>query len=620
MSSNDGPWLIGSVLSIAWDSVKASWSVFKFFASMWHVVAKFFWRQAHFGVGVGLSVTLGVLLSLALNTSVFVTVLVVSLTTWHLFLPTEDLVWMSRRGYVSPAYVRVGMSVLASFVGIDDEVETAEREAEAALAAKVKRYEDANSAKKHDKPKTPSGWTDSAMPDEVQVTEKDEAAGDDDDEDEDKIHLDSDSSDDDDDAVTKKKRLKRRLRKLQGMRTKGVIKKPLRAILRQIMRHQGLLPGVDESEDDMRRRMNQDENDASISGNTLGGRKSSRDNLVQKNIPKRALPDPKTWPHRPVFVRFSPRDNGTQKALAGWATQWGPDTSNVGEKNPPKIEEQNCPVNTETAMHFESELFIGTIVCRFKGIICPNNTYATKTTDAFFKKKRCTFQVLVQGKFKEEVSTEKILTGGEFHKPFTERPPNYLVSAGCKFFAALTPGLELDLLCPEPYYTATLGGTVTVLSVDDEEDAPDPLSDVVESNAKLGGAFRETSRNIFGGVADDDDPITQNGSSTPTTPTSPKQNGSAGLSVSKRCRILGDPATAKNYTYNTTDVYTFDYFQSVLLFDVYCLDIGIVKLKLYRHVDGQPLGIMAKHVDGRYLYNFEIFHECLLPKTEQGRC
>ena len=27
---------------------------------------------------------------------------------------------------------------------------------------------------------------------------------------------------------------------------------------------------------------------------------------------------------------------------------------------------------------------------------------------------------------------------------------------------------------------------------------------------------------------------------------------------------------------------------------------------------------MAKHADGRYVYNFEIFHECLLPKTEQG--
>jgi len=102
-----------------------------------------------------------------------------------------------------------------------------------------------------------------------------------------------------------------------------------------------------------------------------------------------------------------------------------------------------------------------------------------------------------------------------------------------------------------------------------------------------------------------------------STKTSEFSEGS-GVSVARRCRVLGDPRSAKEYVYNTNDVYTFDYFQSVLLFDSYCLDIGIVKLKLDRHVDGQPLGIMAKHQDGRYVYNFEIFHECLLPKTEQG--
>ena len=83
-------------------------------------------------------------------------------------------------------------------------------------------------------------------------------------------------------------------------------------------------------------------------------------------------------------------------------------------------------------------------------------------------------------------------------------------------------------------------------------------------------------------------------------------------------RTLGNPETAKEYWYNTTDVYTFDYFQSVLLFDEYCLDIGIVKLRLDRHLNGNPICIMAKHTDGRYVYNFEIFHECLLPKSDQA--
>lgn len=97
------------------------------------------------------------------------------------------------------------------------------------------------------------------------------------------------------------------------------------------------------------------------------------------------------------------------------------------------------------------------------GVTCPANPSAIKTKDEYFRQKRCTFQVLVQGRFKEEVAAHKILTGGEFSKPFTDRPPAYLVTAGCKFFAHLTPGLELDMLCDEPYYVATLGGTVTTL-------------------------------------------------------------------------------------------------------------------------------------------------------------
>ena len=55
-------------------------------------------------------------------------------------------------------------------------------------------------------------------------------------------------------------------------------------------------------------------------------------------------------------------------------------------------------------------------------------------------------------------------------------------------FQALTPGLEIDLLCDEPYYMALLGGTVTTLAIDETEDkAADPLSDVAEDNGRMFG-------------------------------------------------------------------------------------------------------------------------------------
>ena len=123
---------------------------------------------------------------------------------------------------------------------------------------------------------------------------------------------------------------------------------------------------------------------------------------------------------------------------------------------------------------------------------------------------------------------------------------------------------------------------MTTLAIDETEDAAaDPLTDVAEDNGRM-----------FGGES---------------------------YSVSRRSRTLGNPDTAAEYWYNTSDVYTFDYFQSVLLFDEYCLDIGIVKLRLDRHLNGNPMCIMAKHVDGRYVYNFEIFHECLLSSPTRPR-
>ena len=264
-----------------------------------------------------------------------------------------------------------------------------------------------------------------------------------------------------------------------------------------------------------------------------------------------------------MFVRFSPRDHGTQRALSGWATRWGPDESAPGSKAPPSAVDLTSPVNTETCMSFESELFVGKIM-PVQGHRVPREPERGEDEGGALPAEACTFQVLVQGRFKEAVATHLILTGGEFAKPFTDRPPTYLVSAGCKFFAHLTPGLELDLLCDEPYYVATLGGTVTTLSVDDAEDAPDPTDlEVRENNAKMGASVVNGDGSVPRKI------ILRAAVAAVVDPTfGASHAGAAGTSVSKRCRVLGDPATARRYYYNTEDVYTFDYFQSVLLFDL----------------------------------------------------
>lgn len=569
MGSDDGPVLIGSVLSAMALAARLAFDAAGWILGANLRVGKWFWRQAHFLLGALIAYFGGVALAVFLDVSPLATVAMVSTLGWALFCPTEDLVWMRQRGYVSPAYVRFALLALASRVGVTDAADyDAAHAAEEEELAKL-REETAKPAPDAAKPR--DEWTADAAPAADADDERRRSRS--------RSRNDHPPPPDPPDVSARKRRLEYLERRAEYHRVRARALYPLRLGVRALLRWQGLI----RKEDEERIALEAERRAAAAFGASGGAADEKR----RVGPPRRALPHPATWPHRPVFVRFSPRDGGKQKPLAGWATRWGPETGGVADgKTPPSAVDASCPVNTETCMSFESELFVGEIICRFKGIGCPANPSAVKTKEEFFRQKRCTFQVLVQGRFKEEVRADQILTGGEFSKPFTDRPPTYLVSAGCKFFAHLTPGLELDLLCDEPYYVATLGGTVTTLRADAPGDAPDPASDVSENNARMGGEFATA--------------------------------GPAGASVSRRCRVLGDPKTASAYVYNTEDVYTFDYFQSVLLFDSYCLDIGIVKLKLDRHVNGQPLGIMAKHADGRYVYNFEIFHECLLPKSDQA--
>lgn len=292
---------------------------------------------------------------------------------------------------------------------------------------------------------------------------------------------------------------------------------------------------------------------------------------------RRRLPPVNMWPHRPVFVRSSPR-SVTQRTVDGWASASGP----VFRRNHPNARaderEASVPVNTETAMEFETELFAGKILCRFKGV----DKTASKTPESFYSRKRCTFQVLVQGKFKERIRADQLVTGGEFYHPFENVPPKSLVYAGQQFFMQLTPGLEVDMLADPPYYYAPMASTVSILAAHENGQVPDITSDIGENTRLFGGKFAERE-----------------------------------VSLNERSRIFSDAQQAANYEFNTEDVYTFDYFQNVLLFDDYCLDIGIAKRMLHTHLVGQPINFFAKTKDGRYAYSFEIWHQSLLLKAKE---
>ena len=330
--------------------------------------------------------------------------------------------------------------------------------------------------------------------------------------------------------------------------------------------------------------------------------RNTRKKQKEKNDPQfRPLPERRLWPHRPVFIRSSAREPSQRCINNSWSKlkkdvreDDGANESGEGENNKKEEEEDaewneltdTCPVNTESALEFETDIFKGKVVCRFLGL-------GGETPEQFYieRSKICNniaFQVVVQGEFKERIRMDQLVTGGEFKRSFQNIPPRTIVYTGQELFKVITPGLACDVTADEPYYLALLGGLVSQMSVETKETAPNILDFVIpEQCDKIEG----------------NDGFFQNG-----------KHLNMQARGTRRVKELANPATAKKYYYEPGLIYTFDNMQSYLHLDSYSFDVGkVLTLKLERHLNGQPIQFFAKTGDGRYAFCFEMWHEKLLP-------
>ena len=323
-----------------------------------------------------------------------------------------------------------------------------------------------------------------------------------------------------------------------------------------------------------------------------------REKQKEKNDPHfRPLPESRLWPHAPVFIRSSPRERSQRCINNSWSRLKKSDEKKTKEDKFVNEEEKEedaewneltdtCPVNTETALEFETDIFKGKVVCRFLGM-------KGATPEEFYieRGKICNniaFQVVVQGEFKERIRMDQVVTGGEFRRPFENIPPRTIVYTGQELFKVITPGLACDVTADEPYYLALLGGLVSQMSVDTKDTVPNILDFVIPEQCDI----IEGNNGFF-----------QDG-----------KHLDVQTRGSRRVKQLANPATAKQYYYEPGLVYTFDNMQSYLHLDTYSFDVGkVLTLKLERHLNGQPIQFFAKTGDERYAFCFEMWHEKLLP-------
>jgi len=175
-----------------------------------------------------------------------------------------------------------------------------------------------------------------------------------------------------------------------------------------------------------------------------------------------------------------------------------------------------------------------------------------------------------------------VLTGHEFSRPLKGLSPMWVVSAGCNLIKRLSPGVKITIHGNQPKALAILAGTAQLISADMPGNEPDITCNQIDEDISL-----------FGGIFK-----------------------SGNVSTARRKRHMASPSRAEKYAYDTESIYTFDFYQNILNTADYSLDLGFTKIGIGKILDGQPIQVLGKTKDGRNLWNFQVWHEKLLPKSE----
>jgi hypothetical protein len=266
------------------------------------------------------------------------------------------------------------------------------------------------------------------------------------------------------------------------------------------------------------------------------------------------LPDVATWPHRPALLCAN-----TPVSPSLYVPEFG-----TGP----------CPIGVP--FEFSTELFEGTCLVRLRDV--PSDD---PDGDAeYFDGRKRRFQSIVQGRFKEELAVSDVFTGHEF-LPLKRLPPSWLVRAATSLISRIAPGTDIVLNKQETRAMSLLAATSQVVSIDPVGNEPEITNGNIEEDVSL-----------FGGIF-----------------------ASGDVSIYKRKHYLANPKHAAKYRFDTDSIYTFDFYQNLLDVGTYSLDLGFKKIGLAKFLDGQPIQVMSKTSDGRYLWNFQVWHEKLLPKS-----
>jgi len=101
------------------------------------------------------------------------------------------------------------------------------------------------------------------------------------------------------------------------------------------------------------------------------------------------------------------------------------------------------------------------------------------------------------------------------------------------------------------------------------------------------------------------------------------------MTSKQRQAYFSKPQNLSQHTFQPKYVYTFDFYQHLLNFSTFHIDLGFIKYDFGKTLGARPLQVMAvvwnpTENNGippetpQYLYNFEVWHRRLIPVSESA--
>lgn len=278
---------------------------------------------------------------------------------------------------------------------------------------------------------------------------------------------------------------------------------------------------------------------------------------------------PKDWPYRPIYIKAA--------------------SDTICEEL----------IHLGIPIEFETSLFKGKILIRVRNIQKHTDLKSESSSsrkeqfhcEDYFKNRKRTRQYTIQGEFKEPMKMSDIYIGDFYKKPLGLVPPPRIEKVLKSSFNRIAPGLIMNLSSDEPMVVVLMAGTMKTMSINKPGDEPDIMQyDQPEDTKLIKGDLEIKGKDFSHGFQTHE----------------------------QRKRILSLPEHASRFTYQPGHIYTFTNYDDIFDLSTYSMKVPVLKkVSLGKILNAQPTTIRASTMDGRSLFNFNVFHESIYESTKQ---